>query len=151
MARPRQPRRGQRSLQPPVVRTATLTIAEDTTNSLRVGNQVPVPATTIGCGEKAESGLRAPVTSCQYRSVGISLDIRRMIVSGNRVKADFGVEFSAIDDPRPDSSLPPSFPTFQQSFRLVLDSGKPILVAQSSDQVDKVDRVQKVAVKATIL
>jgi hypothetical protein len=91
------------------------------------------------------------MTSYQYRSVGISLDIRRMIVSSNRVKADFSVEFSAIDDPRPDSTLPPSVPTFQQSFRLVLDSGKPLLVAQSSDQVDKVDRVQKVEVKATIL
>ena len=61
------------------------------------------------------------------------------------------MEFSAVDEPRAGSPLPPSFPTFHQSFSLVLGSGKPILVAQSSDQVDKVDRVQKVEVKATIL
>ena len=142
--------------QPPVVRTATLTVVEGTdsatrNNSLRAGNQVAVPATTVGSGEKADGGPGVPVTSYQYRSVGISLDIRNVSVFANRVKANFGVEFSAVDEPRAGSALPPSFPTFQQSFSLVLDSGKPVLVAQSSDQVDNVDRVQKVEVKATIL
>lgn len=143
--------------QPPVVRAATLTVIEGGTdsatrnNSLRAGNQVAVPATTVGSGVKAEGGPGVPVTSYQYRSVGISLDIRNVSVSANRVKANFGVEFSAVDEPRAGSPLPPSFPTFQQSFSLVLDSGKPVLVAQSSDQVDKVDRVQKVEIKATIL
>jgi len=142
--------------QPPVVRTATLTVVEGTdsatrNNSLRAGNQVAVPATRVGSGEKADGGPGVPVTSYQYRSVGISLDIRNVSVFANRVKANFGVEFSAVDEPRAGSALPPSFPTFQQSFSLVLDSGKPVLVAQSSDQVDNVDRVQKVEVKATIL
>jgi hypothetical protein len=140
--------------QPPVVRSATLTVADGNTGNLRAGNQVAVPSTTF---YSAKSDLSpgatpsAPLTSFSYRSVGINLDVKRMMVSGSRVRADFGVEFSAVDERRADSSLPPSFPTFQQNFTLVLDSGKPLVVAQSSDQVDKVERIQRVEVKATIL
>jgi hypothetical protein len=146
----------QTGTQPPVVRTATLTVAETSgpvnrSYSLRAGNQVPVPSTTFASSEKPEGGVGRPLTSYTYRSVGISLDVRSVQVLANRVRTDLGVEFSAVDEPRAGSPLPPSFPTFQQYFSLVLDSGKPILVAQSSDQVDKVDRVQKVEVKATIL
>jgi hypothetical protein len=146
----------QTGTQPPVVRTATLTVAETSgqvgrSYSLRAGNQVPVPNTTFVSSEKPEGGVGKPLISYTYRSVGISLDVRSVQVFANRVRTDISVEFSAVDEPRTGSPLPPSFPTFQQYFSLVLDSGKPILVAQSSDQVDKADRVQKVEIKATIL
>jgi hypothetical protein len=145
--------------QPPVVRSAALTVADGSTGRLRAGNQVAVPSTTFyqepksGGATSPSPGATpsAPLTSYTYRSVGINVDVQRTTVSGNRVKADLGVEFSAVDERRTDSSLPPSFPTFQQNFALVLDSGKPLVVAQSSDQVDKVERIQRVEVKATIL
>lgn len=150
--------------QPPVIRTATLTVAEFVPypgnsrvsesgyHSLRGGTQVAVVSKTMESADKAKGDIPPSVTSYDYRTAGISLDIRYVTVSANRVRASFGVEFSTVE--RADTGLEPSFPrfpTFQQNFTLVLDSGKPILVAQSSDQVDKVDRVQKVEIKATIL
>ncbi len=66
---------------------------------------------------------------------------------------DLNVEFSAVDE-KPTTALPgsyPVFPTFSQNLTLVLESGKPIVVGQSSDFVDNVERKQTVEVKATIL
>jgi hypothetical protein len=142
----------------PVKRSAMLTVADLETGSLRAGNQVAVPSTTTYApAAKTEAVVASaalaptPVTSFNYRSVGLNLDARRVYVSGNRAKLQLSVEFSAIEDKAGDSGRPPAFPTFSQNFGLVVDSGKPIVVAQSSDIVDGVERKQSVEVKATIL
>ena len=146
----------QTGTQAPIVRTAMLTVADAAglggrSASLRAGNQVPVPNTTFVQAEKPDGSAAKPVTSYIYRSIGLNLDVRDVHVHANRVQAALGVEFSAVDEPPAGSPLAPSFPTFQQNFSLVFENGKPILVAQSSDQIDKIDRVQKVEIKATIL
>lgn len=146
----------QTGTQAPVVRTAMLTVADGTglvgrSASLRANNQVPVPNTTFVQAEKPDGSAAKPVTSYTYRSIGLNLDVRDVQVHANRVKAVLGVEFSAVDEPPAGSPLAPSFPTFQQNFSLVFENGKPILVAQSSVQIDRVERVQKLEIKATIL
>jgi hypothetical protein len=148
--------------QPPLKRTAVLTVADHGSGFLRVGNQVAVPSTsfTPATPVKADGGPTpsspGPVTSFNYRNVGLNLDVRTLEVWGTRARMTLGVEFSAIDEKTADpgasgATRPPSFPTFSQSLSLVCESGKPVVVAQSSDYVDNLERKQSVEVKATIL
>jgi hypothetical protein len=135
----------------PVKRTATLTVADQGRGSLRSGNQVAVPSTTF---QPVASGGPAtnPITSINYKSVGLNVDTNRVSIQGNKARMDLNVEFSAVDEKGSDAAGKyPSFPTFSQSLILVLESGKPIIVGQSSDVVDNVERKQTVEVKATIL
>jgi hypothetical protein len=135
----------------PVKRTAVLTVADQGRGSLRAGNQVAVPSTTfqpVAAGGPATS----PITSITYKSVGLNVDTNRVSIHGNKARMDLNVEFSAVDEKGSDATGKyPSFPTFSQSLSLVLESGKPLIVGQSSDVVDNVERKQTVEVKATIL
>jgi len=142
----------------PVKRMATLTVADGGRGSLRSGNQVAVPSTTfppVTPAMKPEGGgaaTVAPMTSFNYKSIGLNVDANRVFTQGTRTRLDLSVEFSAVDEKSPgDPGRPPSFPTFSQNLTLVLESGKPIIVGQSSDFVDNVERKQTVEVKATIL
>jgi hypothetical protein len=142
----------------PVRRSAVLTVADGGTGSLRAGNQVAVPSTTFmpAPAPKADGATppppATPMTSFSYRSVGLNVDARSVWIQGNKAKMNLSVEFSAIDEKTPDAAgRPPSFPTFSQNLSIVLESGKPLVVAQSSDYVDNVERKQSVEVKATIL
>jgi len=143
----------------PIKRTAALTVANNTgevfsRGSLRSGNNVPVPTTTLTAkgDDGKETPVAKPLTSYNYRSVGLNVDIQRAaIVPGNRVRATLNVEFSGVDEKTASTTAAPSFPTFSQSISLYFENGKPVLVAQSSDVVDNVERKQTVEVKATIL
>ncbi len=69
---------------------------------------------------------------------------------------DLSVEFSAIEEKpagpgRGSGPSYPSFPTFSQNLTVVLENGKPIVIAQTSDVVDDLVRKQSVEVTATIL
>ena len=135
----------------PVKRMATLTVADGGRGSLRSGNQVAVTSTTF---QPAAAGATAtmPMTSFNYKSVGLNVDANRVYIQGTRTRLDLNVEFSAVDEkPADPSGKPPSFPTFSQNLTLILESGKPLIVGQSSDFVDNVERKQSVEVKATIL
>ena len=151
----------------PVKRSASLVVAsQNDSGSLQSGNQVPVPSTSfvpLAPAAKSDGSLvpstpaaGSPVTSFSYRSVGLNLDARNVRVSGNRAKMNLNVEFSAIDEKAGDSSRGagpgyPSFPTFSQNLAVVLENGKPLVIAQTSDIVDNVARKQSVEVTATIL
>jgi len=143
----------------PVKRSATLTVADMGRGSLRAGNQVAVPESGyIGApsGPKSEGGgvpapvPTAPVTSFKYRSVGLNVDALRVNVSGDKARVELSIEFSAVDD-KLGLAGPPSFPTFSQNLTVMLESGRPLLIAQTNDVVDNVARKQSVEVTATIL
>jgi hypothetical protein len=135
----------------PVKRVATLAVVDKGRGSIRSGNQVAVPSTTflpVAAGGPATN----PLISINYKSVGLNLDARAVSIHGNKATVDLNVEFSTVDEKPSDAAGKyPSFPTFSQSLTLVLESGKPIIVGQSSDFVDNVERKQTVEVKATIL
>jgi hypothetical protein len=147
----------------PVRRQAMLTVSNGTgvgvdRGVFRAGNQVAVPSTTFTPiaptnrpDEAREPGAGKPVTSFTYRSVGLNVDVRQaVIVPGNRVRALLSIEFSGVD--KAEGTSPgalPSFPTFSQQVGLYFDSGKPVVIAQSSDPATSTS--QKVEVKATIL
>jgi hypothetical protein len=141
----------------PIRRTAVLTVADQGSGSLRAGNQVAVPSTTFTPPAPAKGdgavppAPSAPVTSFNYRSVGMNVDARRVFIQGNKARMDLSIEFSAIDEKPDTGGRPPSFPTFSQNLSLILENGKPLIVAQSSDYVDGVERKQSVEVRATVL
>jgi hypothetical protein len=137
----------------PIRRSAALIVAEQDSGNLRAGYEVPVPSTVytpIAAGGKTTSP--EALTSFSYRSIGLNLDVRRVSVSDNRVRVSLNVESTGVDDKGADTAVrAPTFPRFSQSFNLVLESGKPLVVAQSSDNVNDVERKQSVELKATIL
>ena len=141
----------------PLRRTAVLTVADQGQGSLRAGNQVAVPSTTftpVAATAKGDSAGSppTPMTSFNYRSVGLNVDARNVYIQENKAKMSLSVEFSTIDEKTSDAGgRPPSFPTFSQNLSLILENGKPLVVAQSSDYLDNVERKQSVEVKATIL
>ncbi len=135
----------------PIRRMATLTVADGGRGSLRSGNQVAVTSTTF-LPDAPGGTAKMPMTSFNYKSVGLNVDANRVYIQGSRAKLDLNIEISAVDEKTADSAgKPPSFPTFSQNLTLVLESGKPLIVGQSSDYVDNVERKQSVEVKATIL
>jgi len=84
--------------------------------------------------------------------VGLNVDVSNVgVLTGGRIRALLNIEFSGVDDKSSPTTGAPSFPTFSQRLYLFFENGKPILVAQSSDFVDNVERKQTVEVKATIL
>jgi cytoskeletal protein RodZ len=137
----------------PVYRTASLTVADQGRGSLRSGTQVAVPSTTFmpaGTGGPATQ----PMTSYSYKSVGLNVDANRVYLQGNKARIDLNVEFSAVDEKPGAAGVGgsyPLFPTFSQNLTLVLESGKEVVVGQSSDVVENQERKQTVTVKATIL
>lgn len=139
----------------PIKRSATVTVSNSGalgtagTGMLRSGNSIPVPTTTF---DGKETPAARPMTSYNYRSIGLNVDVSNVavLVSG-RVQAVLNIEFSGVDDKATNTTGAPSFPTFSQRLSLFFESGKPILVAQSSDFVDNLERKQTVEVKATIL
>lgn len=142
---------------PPTRRAASLVVSNGQNGRLRAGNSIAVPSTTFvpmaaatGRDEGKENQVGRPMTSFNYKSVGLNVDIYRVrLLGGNRISADVSVESSGVDD-KAQTGMP-SFPTFSQNFSLYLDSGKPLAVAESKDVVDNVERRQTVEVKATIL
>jgi len=137
----------------PVYRAASLTVADQGRGSLRSGTQLAVPSTTFmpaGTGGPATQ----PMTSYSYKSVGLNVDAVRVYIQGNKARIDLNVEFSAVDEKPGTAGVGgsyPLFPTFSQNLTLVLESGKEVVVGQSSDVVDNQERKQTVTVKATIL
>jgi hypothetical protein len=142
----------------PSKRTATLTVSNGTgiafrSGLLRAGNNIPVATTSLLTrGEDGkETPAAKPLTSYNYRSVGLNVDVEQaVIVTGNKVRVSLNVEFSGVDEKMgPGAGGPPSFPTFSQRMSLYLESGKPVLVAQSGEPATGAS--QTVEVKATIM
>ena len=145
----------------PIKRTALVTVSNSGpgwgsgNGMLRSGNSVPVPSTSFMTkgDDGKETPAARPLTSYSYRSVGLNVDASQVsILPSNRVRAILNIEFSGLDEKAASfGGGAPSFPTFSQRLSLFFESGKPVVVAQSSDFVDNVERKQTVEVKATIL
>jgi len=146
---------------PPIRKTIGLTVAEGMNGSVRSGVTVPILSTSYVPLEKGAAPGN-PMASYNYRNMGLSLDVRNVRVTGNTVVLNLSVEYNPVDEKTsgassamgitiPSPQMPPSFATFQQTLGLVLESGKPLVVAQSSDPVPGRDRKASLEVKATIL
>ena len=124
----------------------------------RSGVTIPIPSTTFSTGSREPDPK--PFVSYNYKDVGLSLDVDSVLVSGSLVRLRLGVEYNPVDEktagtegpaPSPSVQGPVSFARFSQSLTLVLEDGKPLVVAQSSDPVPSRNRSATLEVKATIL
>ncbi len=125
----------------------TISVTGSRTSSVRSGVNVPVPTTSM-------PSAGAPVTSYNYKTMGLSLDVRSVEVRDNKIRLLLVVEYSPLDETEKNSAAlatPVSYSNFSQSFDVVLEDGKPIMAAQTSDPVPSRDRKLSVELKATIL
>jgi hypothetical protein len=139
----------------PIRKTMSLTagVERGYSSSVRSGVNVPVP-TTVMSSASTGAPQTVPITSYNYRTMGLSLDVRDVEVRENQVRLRLAVEYSPLDEtekPAAPVGTPVSYSNFSQSFQLVLESGKPITAAETSDPVPSRNRKLSVEVKATIL
>jgi hypothetical protein len=138
----------------PVKKSIGLTVRDEGSGSVRSGVSMPIPNTTF---TPATEGQR-PITSFSYKDVGLSLDVTRVSIQDNFVSLRLSVEYNPVDEKAgptegaaTSAQTPASFARFSQTLDLVLESGKPLVVAQSSDPVQTRNRTASLEVKATIL
>lgn len=136
-----------------------VTVRNGGKGSVRSGMSMQTPSTTFV--PMAQGGAAAsPMTSYQYKDMGLSLDVTSAHIQDNFVTLRIAVEYNPVDEktatleganaPPPGQGMA-SFAQFRQNLDVVLESGKPLLVAASSDPVPSRDRTTSLEVKATIL
>ena len=140
-------------------KSISVTVRNDGRGSVRSGVSFPVPSTTfvpVASGGAATN----PMTSYQYRDMGLSLDVTSAFIQDNFVKLRIAVEYNPVDEKTanaeganvsPAGQNMASFAQFRQNLDVVLENGKPLVVATSSDPVPSRDRRATLEVKATIL
>jgi type II secretory pathway component GspD/PulD (secretin) len=139
----------------PMKKSISVTVGDGSQGSVRSGVTIPVPSSMTVPKEGAER----PFTSYNYKDVGLSLDVDRVVVQGGLVRLRIAVEYNPVDEKTvgtegatvSSATGLPSFARFSQSLSLVLEDGKPLIVAQSSDPVPSRSRLATLEVKATIL
>jgi hypothetical protein len=111
-------------------------------------------------GSGKDAAPAQPMTSYNYRDMGLSLDVTTVRIRGNYVRLRLAVEYNPVDEKMTSAEgsgamvagqMPASFARFSQTLDLALENGKPLVVASSSDPVPSRNRTASLEVKATIL
>ena len=125
----------QRSGQPAVSKSVSLTVADGQNGMVRSSNETP-----IGTGALAGSMTRIP----------LHIDAQPR-VEGGKIRLGISLEYSLVDRSVSGEKAPERLPQMdiRESLSLVLESGRPMVVAESADPVS--DRKVILEVKATIL
>jgi Bacterial type II and III secretion system protein len=117
--------------------TLLVTANQAERTSLRMGNQIPVPTTSIGAG-----GERS--TSYQYRDVGTNIDCSASSVPDGQFRLTLTVTDSSVyypdrTDPTAASTTPttgsPAFRNFNSTFNILLRDGQTAQYTSATDQV----------------
>jgi hypothetical protein len=122
--------------------------------SLRLGSQVPVPTTSYTPIAAGGAGVN-PLTSYQYRDVGIKIDCNAGTLDDGRYKLDLAIEDSSVygDDQIPasqsKSALGASFRQFSSVNTVVLKDGQTSQFTVATDKVN--GEVTKVDVTLNVL
>ena len=137
----------QRGTGQPTTKTVSLVLADRANGRIRTTGEIPVPITLPG---------PSPTTQYQMRSIVLNVDAYPELTRDGRVRAYVTLEYRPAttesgprgtpNDGAGGEQLPP---TISESFTVVLDDGKPLVVSQSADP--NTDRRVRVEVKATIL
>jgi hypothetical protein len=139
-------------LPPPRLRgqLANVRIDVTVTDQTRTGPAATKTMTlTVADGESAmvrtESELK---TSDGLRSAPFSVDVRA-VIDGDRIRLDVGLDYQVLDAASTQTPGPPTRALFKGRQALVLESGKPLVISQSSDPMS--DRKVTVEVKGTVI
>jgi hypothetical protein len=125
---------------PPVKKTMTMVVADRESSRIRTNVEF-----SYALARKNDKGEPAN-TGTQRGLAPLSVDVSP-VIEGNKVRLEFSIEYSAADMDA-DGNLG-SKTTVSERLAAVLDSGVPLVVAQSSDAYS--DRKVTVEIKATIL
>lgn len=134
----------------PIKKTMSVVVARS--GSVRSGLNVPTTQMTLGA--VGGGGVNSvPITTYNYRTLGLSLDVRSVSVDNNGISVSLSIEYNPIDEASEKTLGSPTAPwaNFSQSFSVELENGKPLLVAQTSDPVPNRNRTLSVEVKATLV
>jgi hypothetical protein len=137
------------------VQRKMIAVKVEFTISDQIGNKPPtrkMMTMTIGSGEFSRIRTNAAYyqkvgNSTERRSAPLAIDVRPN-VEGNKIWLDFMLEYNLLDDP-PAEGIPGGNTSVSESLAAVLDSGVPLVVAQSSDALS--DRKITIEVKATVM
>jgi hypothetical protein len=122
----------QSGTRPPVKKTMTLTLADGEHGKVRSRPQAVV--------------AMSPGSPKTLQPVPLNVDARPILI-GNRIKLLLILEYSSADQPPGADAASMAAVTF--SGQVVLDNGRPMVVAEAADPVS--DRRVTVEVKATVL
>jgi len=75
-----------------------LRISEGEKASLMIGDQVPIPVTSFNTGYQGSPGTVTPITSFQYRDVGIQIEVEPRVHHNREITLDLKVEISNIGE-----------------------------------------------------
>ena len=111
---------------------------------------IEIPITTTRLVAKDENSPSVPVTSYNYRSVGVNVDATPQIIDATHVLLRMNIQFSTVYKPEGGQGSQPSFGQGSHEVRgIVFESGKPVVVTQAAD--GETGREYTVEVKATLL
>jgi hypothetical protein len=119
----------------PTKKTVSLTVSDDGRGSVRSGVTVPIPNMIyqpMPGGSSKDAGAAQPMTSYNYRDMGLSLDVTNVRIRGNYVRLRLAVEYNPVDEKMTSAEgsgamvagqMPASFARFSQSLDLALENG----------------------------
>jgi len=132
----------------------SLTVVPHNRSSLRMGGDVPVPATTFTPAQKDDAKPSTPLTSYSYRSVGTNIDV----IAGAHVDDKFiltiTIEESSIYPPEAappttKTTGAPAFRKFQSNNSMALSDGQNLEYVMATDRIS--GEVYRVNVKLTVV
>jgi len=136
----------------PRVRGQLANVRVDVTVTDQTGTRPVVTKTmtlTVADGESAmirnETEMK---TSDGVRSAPFSVDAHA-VIDGDRVRLDVALDYQVLDTASTQTPGPPTRTLFKGRQALVLESGRPLVISQSSDPMS--DRKVTVEVKGTIV
>jgi hypothetical protein len=129
----------QMGAKPPIRKTMSMVVADRESSRIRTSADYYVKLTRETKPGAVESYL-------DRRSAPLSVDVNPA-VEGNKIRLDFSIEYTVDGDSG--EGVPPSKTNVSERLAAVLDSGVPMVVAQSSDAVS--DRKVTIEIKATIM
>ena len=75
-----------------------LRISEGEKASLMIGDQVPIPVTSFNTGYQGSPGTVTPITSFQYRDVGIQIEVEPRVHHNREITLELKVEISNVGE-----------------------------------------------------
>jgi hypothetical protein len=121
----------QRGADKPVVKNASMTVADGERGSVRTTAQVP-------------SFSKSPA----FAEVPLNLDAGPRVLEGGKIRLELGLAYDLIDTNVPDEARRP-VTEIRETLAVILENGKPLVVTQSADPVS--ERKVTLEVKATVL
>jgi hypothetical protein len=129
----------------PLVKSLTMVAGDGKETKGRAGIEIPVPNQMFGAQGTP------PITSYNYKNVSVNVDATPQLLDPTHVWLRLNLQFTTVYKAESGQGTPP--PSFGQGSHevrgIVFESGKPVVVTQSSD--GETGREYSVQVTATIL